>query len=218
MPVLAEQIMAHAEALPEGAPVTANALLHLGARTAVSRALSRLARRGRLLRIGRGLYVRPVQGRFGLRPPTVEAVVRAVAGQRGEIVASHGAAAANALGLTTQAPIRMIYLTSGPSRMFKLSQQSVELRRAPTWQLLLADRPAGEVIRALAWLGPEKAAIALKSLRGRLAPSVFDELLLASLRLPTWLGRLVSQARDGRWAAGRPRRPVRTSASGPPGS
>lgn len=191
-PGLAEQVMAYAEALPEGTPVAAKSLLHLASRTAVSRALSRLARHGRLLRISRGLYVRLLEGRFGSRPPTVERVVRALAEQRGEIVASHGAAAANALGLTTQAPIRVIYLTSGSSRTLTIGKQRVEIRRAPAWQLLLADRRAGEVIRALAWLGPEKAAMALEILSERLAPSVFAELVMARSRLPAWLGRLVS--------------------------
>ena len=43
---LSEQILAHAEGLPEGAPVSAKGLLHLGNRAAVDQALSRLAERG----------------------------------------------------------------------------------------------------------------------------------------------------------------------------
>lgn len=153
MQVLAEQIMERATALPEGTPVAAKSLLHLGSRAAVDQALSRLVRRGRLLRAGRGLYVRPIEGRFGVRTPAVEKVVRAVGEQRGEVVASSGAAAANALGLTTQAPIRSVYLTSGPSRTLSLGNQTVEFRHAAAWQLLLADRPAGEAVRALAGWG-----------------------------------------------------------------
>ncbi len=194
MQVLAEQIMERATALPEGTPIAAKSLLHLGSRAAVDQALSRLVRRGRLLRAGRGLYVRPIEGRFGVRTPAVEKVVRAVGEQRGEVVASSGAAAANALGLTTQAPIRSVYLTSGPSRTLSLGNQTVEFRHAPAWQLLLADRPAGEAVRALAWLGPEKAGTALALLRRKLGPSAFGELVSVGPRLPTWLARSVSQA------------------------
>lgn len=194
MQVLAEQIMERATALPEGTPIAAKSLLHLGSRAAVDQALSRLVRRGRLLRAGRGLYVRPIEGRFGVRTPAVEKVVRAVGEQRGEVVASSGAAAANALGLTTQAPIRSVYLTSGPSRTLSLGNQAVEFRHAPAWQLLLADRPAGEAVRALAWLGPEKVGTALALLRGKLGPSAFGELVSVGPRLPTWLARSVSQA------------------------
>jgi hypothetical protein len=49
--------------------------------------------------------MRPLESRFGSRTPSVEKVVRAVSEQRGEVVASNGAAAANALGLTTQVSI-----------------------------------------------------------------------------------------------------------------
>ena len=57
---LTEQILAHARGLPEGAPVAAKGLLHLGNRAAVDQALSRLAERGQLIRAGRGVYLRPV--------------------------------------------------------------------------------------------------------------------------------------------------------------
>lgn len=194
MQVLAEQIMERAGALPEGTPIAAKSLLHLGSRAAVDQALSRLVRRSRLLRAGRGLYVRPIESRFGVRTPAVEKVVRAVGEQRGEVVASSGAAAANALGLTNQTPIRTVYLTSGPSRALSLGNQTVEFRHAPAWQLLLADRPAGQAVRALAWLGPEKAGTALALLKRTLGPSAFGELVSVGPRLPTWLARSVSQA------------------------
>ena len=139
---LTEQILAHATGLPEGAPVSAKSLLHLGNREAVDQALSRLSERGQLIRAGRGVYLRPIASRFGTRAPSVEQAVEALAAQRGEIIVPNGAAAANALGLTTQVPVRSVYLTSGRSRTMTLGKQLVELRHAPRWQLALADRPA----------------------------------------------------------------------------
>ncbi|MEJ6788150.1 DUF6088 family protein [Brevundimonas sp. BR2-1] len=191
---LADQIMERASTLAEGAPIAAKSLLHLGTRAAVDQALSRLVRRGRLIRAGRGVYMCSLESRFGSRTPSVETVVRAVSEQRGEVVASNGAAAANALGLTTQAPIRMVYLTNGRSRTFSVGKQTVEFQHAPAWQLLLADRPAGEAARALAWLGPDKAGMALETLKRKLGPSAFGELVSIGPRLPTWLARAVSQA------------------------
>ena len=52
---LSETVLRHAQGQPEGAPVPAKGLLHLGSRAAVDQALSRLARRGALLRAGRGV-------------------------------------------------------------------------------------------------------------------------------------------------------------------
>lgn len=190
---LTEQILAHMAGLPKGASVSAKGLLHLGNRAAVDQALSRLTERGQLIRAGRGVYLRPVVSRFGTRAPSVEQAVEALATQKGEIIVSNGAAAANALDLTTQVPVRSVYLTSGRSRKMNLGKQVVELRHAPRWQLALANRPAGEVVRALAWLGPEKAEAALKTLKRKMPPSVFGELIAAAPQLPTWLAQAIGK-------------------------
>src|SRR5260370_28260150 len=109
MEVLATRIMEHGNGLPEGTPVVAKELLHLGSRAAVDQALSRLVRRGTLMRAGRGIYVRPIESRFGTRPPVASKVVEAIAVQRGDCVAPHGAPAANALRLTTHVPVPEAY-------------------------------------------------------------------------------------------------------------
>jgi hypothetical protein len=173
-------------------PLVAKELLHLGSRAAVDQVLSRLVRRGTLLRAGRGIYVLPVENRFGSRAPSTAKMVEGLATQRGETIVSHGAAAANALGLTTQVPMRAVYLTSGPSRRLKLGAQTVELRHAPVWQLIFPGRAAGDVVRALAWLGPEKAREALRTLRTKLPPTEINEVAAARARLPTWMAQEVS--------------------------
>ena len=192
MQTLAKQVLEHAAGLPEGTPLASKALLHLGSRAAVDQVLSRLVRRGTLLRAGRGIYVRPIESRYGTRAPSAVKMVEGMATQRGETIVSHGAAAANALGLTTQVPMRAVYLTSGRSRYLKLGAQMVEFRHAPIWQLILPGRVAGDVVRALAWLGPEKAAEAIGTLRSKLLPSELEEVAAARARLPTWMAQEVS--------------------------
>lgn len=194
---LSEQIMLHASALPEGAPLAAKGLLHLGSRAAVDQALSRLTERGKLIRAGRGVYLRPVQTRFGRRSPSVEQAVEALAQQQGEVIVPNGAAAANALGLTTQVPVRAVYLTSGRSRTLTMGKQSVELRHAPHWQLSLAGKPAGQAVRALAWLGPEEADGALRKLKTKLPSAALVELVMAAPQFPTWLARAVGKVAHG---------------------
>ncbi len=192
MQPLGEQILEHATQLPEGTPLCAKELLHLGSRAALDQALSRLARQGQLMRAGRGLYFRPIETRFGVRAPSAEKVVEGVARLRGETVAPHGAAAANALGLTTQVPVRAVYLTSGPSRRLKLGAQEVRLTHARGWQLAKAGRPAGEAIRALAWLGPAHVEEALATLKRELPESELRELASARAILPEWLAQALS--------------------------
>lgn len=183
--------------LPEGASISAKGLLHLGSRAAVDQALSRMVRQGRLIRATRGVYLRPVEGRFGVRPPAAAKVVEAFATLKGETIASSGAAAANALGLTTQVPVREVYLTSGPSRELRLGAQVVELQHAPSWQLTLAERPAGAALRALAWAGPKQAGKIVRELRRRLPESELRAIAAASGRLPTWAAKHVSALARG---------------------
>lgn len=194
MSTLATTILEHSEGLPEGMPISAKELLHLGSRAAVDQALSRLVKRGRLMRVSRGVYVRPVETRFGKRAPSEACVVENLARITGESIAPHGAAMANKLGLTRQVPVRSVYLTSGRNRRLQLGSQVVELRHAPRWQLALGNRPSGEVLRALAWLGPEKAPAALRMLWHKLPVAELKEIAAARSILPSWLAEQVSEA------------------------
>ncbi len=189
---LPERIESEVAAWPATVPLAAKKLLHLGSRAAVDQALSRLSRRGQLLRIGRGLYVRPMQTRFGTRSPDVSALLQALQVETGEVIAPGGAATANQLGLTTQVPLRPVYLTSGRTRHLTLGAQTVELRHAPRWQLTLAGRPAGAVIRALAWAGRERSKALATQLTSTLSPETIVELSRVRGRVPTWMAERLS--------------------------
>jgi hypothetical protein len=191
---LAEHILSAAQEMPEGGLLSPKEFLHLGSRAAIDKTLSRLAQEGRLLRVSRGAYVAPHRGRFGSRPPSTESLVQAIEARSGEIVVANGAAEANALGLTTQVPTREVFLTSGASRTLHLGGRRVELKHGNRWQLLLGKRPAGKVIRALSWLGPEAAPAALKQLRSKLSESEWEAVRGARAALPSWMAKVVSEA------------------------
>jgi hypothetical protein len=193
MPTVAEKILNEVKTLPEGALITAKELLHLGNRAAVDQALRRLTRRKELMPLYRGVYVRPVKTRFGPRAPAAERVIEHFAATRAETVVPHGAAAANSLGLTTQVPTKLVYLTSGRSRKLKLGKQVVEMQHAPPWMLLPSHRPAGEAIRALEWIGEHRAAEALTRLKQKLPRSTVEELVALRPALPAWMSKSISQ-------------------------
>ncbi len=189
---LPRRIMEHAEALPEATPLCPAALLHLGKRAAVDQALSRLARSGHLMRICQGVYMRPVETRFGLRGPRVAEALAALSEMWGEIIVPCGGAAANWLRLTTQNPVRAVYLTSGPSRRLHFGSSVVELRHAPRWQLAAPHRKAGQVIRALAWLGPAEVEDGLDAVLPTLSEEDREELAAARATMPIWMAEPLS--------------------------
>ena len=192
MASLPSQIMSHAADSPEGTLLCPSALLHLGGRAAVDQALSRLARKGELMRIYQGVYVRPVQTRFGPRPPALEKVLASLSALWGETIVPCGGMAANALGLTTQVPIRSVYLTSGPNRKLRLGELVVELRHAPRWQMTAPHRPAGEAVRALAWLGPKEVVAGLGAIGRKLSAEDIRELAASRAVMPAWMAEPVS--------------------------
>ena len=88
--------------------------------------------------------------------------------------------------------MRALYLTSGRSRTLMLGAQVIEFRHAPRWQLALADRHAGKVLRALTWLGPQRAHEAIAKLRARLSAADLAEVASSRGQLPTWMAKEVS--------------------------
>ena len=86
MDSLPERIMEYGEATP----IQADDLLHLGARAAVARTLSRLARSEQVLRICRGVYTHSTLTHFGLRAPGLEHAVTERANFLGETIVSSG--------------------------------------------------------------------------------------------------------------------------------
>ena len=190
---LPERVMEYAEAKPEATPIQAEDLLHLGARAAVTKVLSRLTRSERLLRICRGVYMRPIQTRFGLRAPSLEKAITALASLWGETIVSNGGDAANWLGLTPQNAVRTVYLTSGPDRLLHFGAHQVKLLHAPNWQLTAAHGTAGTVIRAISWLGPNEVERSLDTVLPRLSQKDLDELVAAQAVLPKWMAEPLSR-------------------------
>jgi hypothetical protein len=193
MSQLAQSVLSAAQSLPEGGLLSPKEFLHLGSRAAIDQTLTRLTKEALLLRIGRGIYALPVQGRFGARPPSTESVVEAIEAISGELVVASGAAEANALGLTTQVPTREVYLTTGPKRRLHLGNREIELKHGTRWQMFMGKRPAGKAIRALLWLGPEHAHLALQTLHTKLEALEWQAMLSARSVLPSWMARAVSE-------------------------
>lgn len=136
---------------------TPQELLSLGSRAAVDQALSRLARSGEIRRLGRGVYDYPkTSPRLGPLTPTPEVIAEALARREGVHLQTSGARAANALGLTTQVPGRLTFLTDGTPRSRRVGTLVIELKRAAPRKLRGAGTLAGTVLQALRYLGPER--------------------------------------------------------------
>ena len=88
--------------------------------------------------------------------------------------------------------MRTVYLTSGPNRRLHFGKSIVELRHAPRWQLAAPHRRAGDVIRALAWLGPEEVEDGLELVLPKLSEADRTELAGTRNVMPIWMAEPVS--------------------------
>ncbi len=176
----------------KGAVFTPSVFLDLGARAAVDKALSRLAARGTIRRLARGLYEYPRKHpELGTLSPDIEKIAKALAGKDRIRLQPAGAYATNLLGLSEQVPAKVIFLTDGPSRTVNIGRQEIQLRRTTPRNMAAAGKLSGLLMQAFRHLGqahitPERMAHLKRTL-----PAKERQQLLKDLRLaPAWMHAL----------------------------
>lgn len=157
-----------------GTVFTIGELAGVGSRAAIDQTLSRLARQGVIRRLGVGVYDYPRENiRLGgaLTPPP-EAIAKAVARRSASRLLPPGALAANALGLSTQVPTKLIYLTDGPQRTLRIGSQTLVFRHAAPRMMAVSGRISAMVFQALRYLGRDGVTpAAVKKLKAGITPA-----------------------------------------------
>jgi hypothetical protein len=163
--------------------------LDLGSRQAVDIALHRLAKKGDIRRLARGVYDFPKRHPvLGLLSPSADTIAQALAGRDRTRIQPAGAYAANVLGLSDQVPAKAVFLTDGPSRTVKIGPMTIQLRRTTPRNMAAAGRVSGLVIQALRELGePHITPERINHLK-RTLPLDKRRQLLKDLKLaPAWM-------------------------------
>jgi hypothetical protein len=90
---------------------------------------------------------------------SAEQVAKAWAKEYGYKLVSQGQEAAYRLGLQTQAPMRTVFWSNGPSREFKIGNQVVEVRHITSQKLRWDKEPEGALLRGLLVTPPESVDV-----------------------------------------------------------
>lgn len=148
--------------MKRGIPFSITGFYSLGSHTAVQKAISRLAKEGAIERVSKGFYVRPkpLPSLPSIKTTaSAEQVARAWARERGYKLVSQGQEAAYRLGFQTQAPMKKVYWSNGPSREFRVGNQVVEVRHISGQKLRWEREPEGALLRGLLVTPPESVEL-----------------------------------------------------------
>jgi hypothetical protein len=199
---------------------TPNDFLDLGARSAVDKALQRLALSGDIRRIDRGLYDVPRINSLTGKPSTPDytAIIDAVARREKARFLPDGITAANQLGLTDAVPAKVTVHTDARLRPIHLDKLVIDFKLTAPSRLYWAGRPAMRIVQALHWLRdllPTEGDSILKRIRKILddpkhGKAVRDDLRNGLDALPVWMRDLVNRLLR---EADEPQRQARKTAS-----
>lgn len=163
---------------------------------AVNKALERLAKSGILIRLAQGIYLYPktdIRLGLGVLYPTVETIAREIAKRDKARIVPTGVYALNALGLSTQIPMNVVFLTDGAARKIKVGNgQGIVFKRTVAKNLSYKNDVLMLVVAALKEIGEEKATTEQLSKIKELIAKEKKEEIVADLQLtPAWIKKLI---------------------------
>jgi hypothetical protein len=167
-----------------------------GTAKAVSKALERLVKNGEINRVSRGIYTRKkVNPIIGPLDPTTEAIAEAIRRRDKARIIPAGPAALNALGLSTQIPMNVVYLTDGAARKIDLGRRKILFKKTVPKNLVAIGKISSLVIQALKEIGKDKATekeieIILKHLQNEEQYRLEHDIKLA----PEWIRVIMRKA------------------------
>ena len=168
------QIVARIEQLGPGKAFSAKDFLDIASRTMIDVTLASLAQSGKIRRVRRGLYdmpkINPALG--GELSPDIDEAAQAIARRQRWKIVPEGAWAANLLGLSTQVPSKITYLTDGPNNEVLIGRRSIHFKHARPKAMAGLEGKFALVVQALRYLGKEGVgAREIETLRRTLSPA-----------------------------------------------
>lgn len=129
----------------------------LGNHDAIRKALERLVKSNEIERLAPGIYFRPeISDLLGKLTPSIEKIAFAIAKRDKAKIVPTGAYALNRLGLSTQVPTNIVYLTDGSARKINIGSQSITFKKASPKSVASIGEISTLVIQSLKTIGKNK--------------------------------------------------------------
>ena len=160
-------------------------------RQAVRVILSRLVKDNVIVRLGSGIYMKPRYNKLleSIEFPSVDEIAHAVAQKEKARIVPSGAHAVNWLGLSTQVPMRSVFLTDGSPRKITLEDgRTIVFKRTTARNLSYKNNTVRSVVSALKEIGEQGIDENMRNtLAAILAPIQSDELNHDIPLAPEWI-------------------------------
>ena len=171
---------------------------HLGSAESIRKALQSLKEKGLIKSVTHGIYVRPKISDFiGEVLPSAEEVAQAIAKRDKIRIVPTGVYALNALGLSTQLPLKLVFLTDGAARTILVGKRTIKLKKTTPKNLLAKGKISALVIQALREIGQDKAMDTELNKIIKLLKEEEPKLLKHDIALaPEWIRKIMKQAID----------------------
>ncbi len=170
--------------------------LSYGSSEAIRKALGRLEDKKIIIRVSQGIYVQPkISKLIGPLTPSAEEVAEAIAKRDKIRTIPTGSYALNALGLSSQVPMKIVLLTDGSPREIKVGKRSIKFKRTTPKNLMAKGKISRLVIQALKEIGIGKIRIEeehkiLELLKKENVKDLKHDIALA----PVWIQKLMKKA------------------------
>lgn len=196
MRITAVTVIANIKKAKRGSLFFTEDFLSFGSAKAVAKALERMVEKEEVFRVARGIYARlekdPI---LGLLKPSTEAIAQAIAKRDKARIVPTGILALNALGLSTQVPMNVVYLTDGAKRKIDLGKRKILFKNTAPKNLSAIGKISSLVIQALKEIGKDNCTeneiqIILKQLAKEEPYRLEHDIRLA----PEWIRVIMRQA------------------------
>ena len=152
------QIFTKIKKAKRGTLFFADSFVNYGNAKTVNKALERMVKSGEIDRVATGIYVRPrINKIVGKIFPTIEEIAQAIAKRDKAKILPTGSYALNQLGLSTQVPMNVVYLTDGAARNVKVGKMLIKFKKTTPRNVSAVGEISRLVIQALRTLGRENA-------------------------------------------------------------
>jgi len=190
------QILHKTRSIPKGKPIFPSDFKGYGSEAAIKMTLLRLVKEGKLDRVAHGIYVVPrMSDKLGKIPPSLEEIAQAIAERDHARIRPSGAYALSRLGLSTQVPLKLVYLTDGAPRHIKVGNRTIKFKIASPRSMAYKGKISGLVVQAFRELGQKgvtnEMIYKVKALLRNEKPETIKE----DARLaPHWIARIFYDA------------------------